>query len=243
MAKPPALRGFLRRDRDESGFFNGIPSLHCAIQSIPVGEGLTARFCLSDDVFCSGSVCEGRKLSALLCRAGDAVPVAVLDATVLSKGTGRGMGVSDSCDLLSESLNKIVNDWSRTCVDDLSSMISNGGILVLNRVEVRSDFSHSGVSHRFFNAVTECVSKRVKLALYALHPFPLQYEYCEPDTESPEYEMFWESFRVDVEKLSNYYCYEFGCKSVSPETGILINALPGWQLNIDRFGWTVVLSE
>ncbi|WP_223508950.1 MULTISPECIES: hypothetical protein [unclassified Pseudomonas] len=243
MAKPSALRGFQRRDRDESGFFNGIPLLHCAVQSVPVGEGLTARYCLSEDVFSSGSVCEGRALSALLCRPGDAVPVAVLDATVLSKGTGRGMGISDSCDLLSEALNKIVNDLSRTCVDDLSCVVSSGGILILNRLEVRSDFNNLGVSHKFFNALTECVNKRVELSLYALHPFPLQYEYCEPDTESPEYDEFWESFRVDVEKLSNFYCYEFGCKSASPDTGLLISAFPGWQLNIDRFGWTVVLSE
>lgn len=243
MAKPPELRGFMRRDRDESGFFNGIPLLHSAVRSVPVGEGLTARFCLSEDVFSSGSVCEGRALSALLCRPGDAVPVAVLDATVLSKGTGQGMGISDSCDLMSESLNKIVNDLSRTCVDDLLSVISSGGILVLNRLEVRTDFNHLGISRRFFHALTECVGKQLVLSLYALHPFPLQYEYCEPDSESPEYEAFWESFSVDLEKLTNFYCYEFGCKSVSPDTGLLICALPGWQLNLDRFGWTVVLSE
>lgn len=243
MAHPSALRVFQRRDRDESGFFNGFPLLHCAVQSVPVGEGLTGRFCLSEDVFCSGSVCEGRALTALLCRPGDAVPVAVLDATVLSKGTGRGMGISDSCDLLSESLSKIVNDLSRTCVDDLSWVLSSGGILVLNRLEVRSDLNHLGISQRFFNALTEWVNKRIELSLYALHPFPLQYEHCEPDTDSPEYDEFWESFRVDAEKLSNFYCYEFGCKSASPDTGLLINAFPGWQLNIDRFGWTVELSE
>ncbi|TCV51581.1 hypothetical protein [Pseudomonas sp. 460] len=243
MAKPPALRCSMRRDRDESGFFNGIPLLHSAVQSVPVGEGLTARFCLSEDVFSSGSVCEGRMLSALLCRPGDAVPVAVLDATVLSKGAGQGMGIADSCDLLSESLNKIVNDLSKTCVDDLLSVVSIGGILVLNRLEVRTDFNHLGVSRRFFNALTECVSKQLQLSLFALHPFPLQYEYCEPDVDSPEYETFWESFQVDVEKLSNFYCYEFGCKSASVDTGLLISPFPGWQLNIDRFGWTVVFSE
>ena len=243
MAKPTALRGFLRRDRDESGFFNGIPLLHCAVQSVLVGEGLIARFSLSEDVFCSGSVCEGRALSALLCRPGDAVPVAVLDATVLSRGAGRGMGISDSCDLLSESLNKIVNDLSRTSADDFSCAVSNGGILVLNRLEVRSDCNHLGISHSFFKALTESVSECVELSLYALQPFPLQYGYCEPDTESPEYDAFWESFSVDVEKLSNFYCYEFGCKSVSPDTGLLINAFPGWKLNIDRFGWTVLRSE
>ncbi|MBC2692682.1 MULTISPECIES: hypothetical protein [Pseudomonas] len=243
MVKPQALRGFLRRDRDESGFFNGIPLLHGAVQSVSVGEGFIARFCLSEDVFCGGSVCEGRALSALLCRPGDAVPVAVLDATVLSRGTGRGMGISDSCDLLSESLNKIVSDLSSTSVDDLFCAVYNGGILFLNRLEVRSDCNHLGISHRFFNALTESVSQCVDLSLYALQPFPLQYGYCEPDTESPEYEAFWESYSSDVEKLSNFYCYEFGCKSASPGTGLLINAFPGWKLNIDRFGWSVVRSE
>lgn len=240
MAKPPALRRFLRRDRDESGFFNGIPLLHRAIQSVPVAEGLTARFCISDDVFSHWSACEGRTLHALLCGPGDAVPFAVLDATVLSKGTGQGMGVADSCDLLSESLNKIVNDLSRTCIDDLLSVISSGGILILNRLEVRAEFNHLGISRRFFNAMTECINKQFGLSLYALHPFPLQYEHCEPDAESLEYEAFWESFRMDVEKLSNFYCYEFGCKSASPDTELLINALPGWRLNIDRYGWTVI---
>ncbi|TPG88069.1 hypothetical protein EAH72_33620 [Pseudomonas caspiana] len=243
MAKPPALRCYMRRDRDESGFFNGIPFLHSAVQSVPVGEGLTVRFCLSEDAFNSGSVCEGRVLSALLCRPDDAVPVAVLDATVLSKGAGRGMGIADSCDLLSESLNKVVHDLSRTCVDDLLSVISSGGILVLNRLEVRTDFNHLGISRKFFHALTECVGKQLQLSLFALHPFPLQYEYCEPDVDNPEYVTFWESFRMDVEKLSNFYCCEFGCKSASADTGLLINEFPGWQLNIDRFGWTVVLSE
>ncbi len=243
MATPQALPGFMRRDRDESGFFNGIPLLHSAVQSVPVGEGLTARFCLSEDVFNSGSACEGRALSALLCRPGDAVPVAVLDATVLSRGTGRGMGVSESCELLSESLNKVVNDLSKTCVEDLFGVVSSGGILVLNRLEVRTDYNHLGISHRFFTSITERVNKQFKLALYALHPFPLQYEYCEPDADSPEYDAFWESFRVDVEKISNFYCYEFDCKSASVDEGLLINAFSGWQLNIDRFGWTVVLSE
>lgn len=243
MTKLPALDGYQRRDRDESGFFNGIPLLHFSVQSVRVEEGLTAQFCLSEDLFSGGSVCEGRALSALLCRPGDAVPVAVLDGTVLSRGTGRGMGISDSCDLVSESLNKIVNDLSRTCVDDLSWVVSNGGILVINRLEVRSDFNHLGISHRFFNALTESVNKRVELSLYTLHPFPLQYENCEPDVESSAYDCFWESFRVDVEKLTNFYCYEFLCKSVSPDTELLINTFPGWQLNIDRFGWTVVRSE
>ncbi|VVP30498.1 hypothetical protein [Pseudomonas fluorescens] len=243
MASTQAQPGFMRRDRDESGFFNGIPFLQSAVQSVPVGEGLTARFFLSEDLFNSGSVCEGRALFALLCSPGDAVPVAVLDATVLSRGTGRGMGVSDSGDLLSESLNKVVNALSKTCVEDLLGVVSRGGILVLNRLEVRTDYNHLGIGLRFFTAITERVNNHFKLALYALHPFPLQYEYCEPDAESPEYEAFWESFRLDVEKLSNFYCYEFGCKSPSVDESLLINAFSGWQLNIDRFGWTVVLSE
>lgn len=239
MAKPPALCGFLRRDRDETGFFNGIPLLHRVVQSVPVWEGLTARFCLSDDVFNNRSACEGRTIQASLCGPGDAVPVAVLEATVLSKGTGRGMGVSDSCDLLSESLNKIVNELSRTCVDDLLSVISSGSILILNRLEVRAEFTHLGVGRRFFYAITEYVNKQLELSLYALHPFPLQYEHCEPDSESIEYDAFWESFRQDADKLSNFYCYDFGCKSASPDSELLINALRGWRLNIDRFGWTV----
>lgn len=66
------------------------------------------------------------------------------------------------------------------------------------------------------------------MSLYALHPFPLQYEYCEPNAEGLEYEAFWDSFRVDVEKLSNYYCYEFGCKVSRLKLGCsLIRCLGG----------------
>lgn len=243
MKKSSDLRDIPSRNRDESGFFNGIPLLNRAIQSVQVEEGLSARFCLSEDVFSSGSVCEARLLTALLCRPGDAVPVAVLEATILSKGTGLGMGIADACDLLSESLHKVVNDLSRTCVEDLLSVVSTGGVVVLNRLEVRTGFNHLGVSRKFFFALTAHIGRQIKLSLYAIHPFPLQYEYCEPDSESEEYEAFWESFRVDVEKLSNFYCYEFGCKSPSADTGLLINTFSGWQLNVDRFGWTVVLSE
>lgn len=49
-------------------------------QSIPAGEGLTARYCLSDDIFSWGAVCEGRTLAAMLCKQGDPVPIAVLEA-------------------------------------------------------------------------------------------------------------------------------------------------------------------
>jgi len=179
----------------------------------------------------------------LLCKPGDAVPVAVLEATILSKGTGRGMGITDSCDLISESLNKIVNDLSSTSVDDFSSVVSNGGVFILNRLEVRFDSKHLGVSHRLFNAITESVNRHIGLCLYALQPFPLQYECCEPGSESPEYETFWAAFCLDLDKLANYYCYEFGCKSVSPNTGFLINTFYGWKLSIDRFGWSVFISE
>jgi hypothetical protein len=179
----------------------------------------------------------------LLVKRGDSVPLAVLEATVLSKGSGSGLGVSESCDLLNESLNKVVNDLSRTCVEDLLNVISEGGVLILNRLEVRANFNHLGMGRRLFISVAEHIKKQLTLSLYALHPFPLQYENCEPEPDSKDYEVFWESFRLDIEKLSNYYCYEFGCKSISPETGLLINSLPGWQLNIDRFGWSVELSE
>lgn len=242
MEMATALSVFLRRQREQCGFFNGIPLLHKP-QSIPAGEGLTARYCLSDDIFSWGAVCEGRTLAAMLCKQGDPVPIAVLEGTVLSKGSGSGLGIFESCDLLSESLNKIVSDLSRTSVEDLLNVISAGGVLILNRLEVRSNFNHFGIGRRFFYVLTEHINKFLAMSLYALHPFPLQYEYCEPNAEGLEYEAFWDSFRIDVEKLSNYYCYEFGCKSISPETGLLINSLPGWRLNIDRFGWSVEVSE
>lgn len=242
MSKAATLSVILRRQRENCGFFNGVPFLHNP-RSIPVGEGLTVRYCLSEDVFTWGAVCEGRTLDASFLKNGDPVPLAVLEATVLSKGSGRGLGISESCDLLSESLNKVVNDLSKTCVEDLLNVISVGGVLILNRLEVRSNCNHHGIGHRFFTALIKDINTHLPLSLYALHPFPLQYEYCEPNSDSQEYEVFWESFRGDVEKLSNYYCYEFGCKSVSPETGLLINTLPGWRLNIDRFGWSVEVLE
>ncbi|WP_282366443.1 hypothetical protein [Pseudomonas sp. PS02290] len=242
MPKAPTLSAFLRRQREDCGFYNGVPFLHNA-HSFPAGDGLTVRYCLSEDVFTWGAVCEGRALDALLVKNGDPVPIAVLEATVLSKGSGHGVGISESCDLLSESLNNIVSDLSRTSVQDLLSVLSDGGVLILNRLEVRSNLGRHGIGHRFFHSLTNHITGYIALTLYALHPFPLQYEYCEPTPDSQEYELFWESFCADVEKLTNYYCYEFGCKSVSPETRLLISALPGWQLNIDRFGWSVEVSE
>ncbi|MBX8556984.1 hypothetical protein K5D56_25545 [Pseudomonas cichorii] len=242
MSKATELSVMLRRQREECGFFNSVPFLSHAC-SIPASGGLTVRYCLSEDVFNWGAVCEGRKLDALLLDAGDPVPFAVMEATVLSKGGGHGLGISESCDLLSESLNKVVNELSRTSVEDLLSVISEGGVLILNRLEVRSKFNHLGLGRRLFFTLIEHVNKSLALSLFAFHPFPLQYEYCEPTPDSQDYELFWESFRIDVDKLSNYYCYEFGCKSVSPETNLLINSFSGWQLNIDRFGWSVEISE
>ncbi len=243
MAKAPALRGYLIRDRDETGYYNGIPQLRGAVQSVPIGDGLSIRYCLSEDVFFGGSVCEARLLTALLCKPGDAFPVAVLEATILSKGTGRGMGIIDSCDLISESLHTIVNDLSTTSVDDFSSVLSNGGVFILDRLEVRFDSTRLGISQRLFTAITESVSRSIELCLYALKPFPLQYEYCDPGSESPEYETFWAAFCLDKEKLSNYYCYQFGCKSVSPYTRFLMSAFNGWKLSINRLGWSVFISE
>lgn len=231
------------RQLDEYGYFCGIPPLTGVIETVTINDAFSLRYTLSDDVFQGESVCEGRNVLAWLCAANDETPVAVLEAVVLSRGQELGLAVPEACDQISEGLYNITAHLAKTCTIALADFLEQAGVIVVTRLEVRRDSRHHSRSLQFVDALCCRVNQKYPLALLVVQPFPLQYEHCEPDADSDNYDPFWSAFRDDVDKLSNFYSYVFNCSSVSQDSSLLFKALPGWLLRNDRYGWSISSSE
>ncbi|MNJ45064.1 hypothetical protein D3C77_401420 [compost metagenome] len=213
------------------------------VECVQLASGYTVELSLSGDVFDGSAVCEGRLVTAWLRIQSETVPVAVLEAVLLSDGVGTNDCLADACDRISETLQYVIDELSRTCLDDFSTILNIGGAIIVSRLEVRKKFRSSALSQKLVDAVCIRILSQHRLALMALHPFPLQYENTAPEIGSRHYESYWQRFKSDREKLSSYYSYEFGCMSASHDSTLLIKPLDGYACVLGRAGWSITALE
>jgi len=225
------------------GFFSGIPLLQGQVASVELGDGLVLKHSVSSDLFNGAAICVGKAATAWLLADAEALPIAILEAVILSEGAGSDLGLHEACDLISETVQQTIIELGRTAAYDLSSTLEIGSIFIVKRLEVRNGFRSAGLSKLLVERVLIELSDRFRFALMALKPFPLQYQHAEPEIGSKEYVTFWNTFQDDVEKLSCFYSYEFGCVSASHDSDLLIKNLPGFVGGRNRNGWIINRSE
>ncbi len=231
------------RSRIDTGFYSEIPMHRGLVERMELAGDYSVELSLSGDVFDGFAVCEGRLVTAWLRLQSEAVPVAVLDAVLLSSGDGKRYSLADACDLVSEALQKAVQELVWTCRNDFSAVLEAGSVLFIRRLEVRDEFRSSQLSQNIVDAACVWLTSKCRLALLTLKPFPLQYENIEPVLGSRHYEAYCRGLREDLEKLSLYYSYHFGCLAASLESTLLIKPLNGHRCALSRAGWSFIAAE
>lgn len=241
MHEPP-LRPH-ERSRIDVGFYSEIPLHRGPVEHVPLAGGYTVELSLSGDEFDGSAVCEGRLVTAWLRCNSEAVPVAVLEAVLISDGVGSSLCLADACDRISEQLHSVINELTRTCQDDFAAIFNSGSVIVVSRLEVRNVLGASALSRKLVDAVCAFIQPQHRLALMAIKPFPLQYENTAPELGSRHYEAYWLKFKSAFEKLSTYYSYEFGFLSAAHDSTLLIKSFDGYSCSLGRAGWAVKVLE
>ena len=119
------------RSRIDTGFYSEIPMHRGLVERMELAGDYSVELSLSGDVFDGFAVCEGRLVTAWLRLQSEAVPVAVLDAVLLSSGDGKRYSLADACDLVSEALQKAVQELVWTCRNDFSAVLEAGSVLFI----------------------------------------------------------------------------------------------------------------
>ena len=232
-----------RHSPSDQCFFSGLPLLQGQVVSVALNDGFAIEFSVSSDLFHGAAICVGKTATAWLLAETETLPVAVLEAVILSEGVGAELSLPEACDLISEAVQQTIIELGRTSATDLSCVLEIGSLFIVKRLEVRSGFRSLGLSKLLVECILSELSSQFTFALMALKPFPLQYQHAEPEFGSSAYVEFWNKFQKDKEKLSSFYSYEFECVSASYDTDLLIKPLSGFVGGRNSSGWIVNRSE
>jgi GNAT superfamily N-acetyltransferase len=237
------------QDRLASGFYREILPLSerqaCSTPRKSLLDGIppaSASFTLSADRLSDGDDLVSYDITALAHLAGDDRPAAYAEFDILLGRPGRKLDNTkfiDACHSLHDSLGEMASAILSASIQEIHDILSNGSMVHLARLEVRADCAGYGLGRRLLRAMVSRIAYERQARLFVTKPFPLQFEQCSPDSNAPDYPAFQAAFHIARDRLLALYRDTLAAQEVPGLDGYVLSAMPGHQLAVDQYGWSI----
>lgn len=237
------------QDRLASGFYREILPLSerraCSTPRKSSLEGAPhafVNFTLSADRLSDGDDLVSYDVTALAYLPGDELPAAYAEFDILLGRPGRRLDNAtfiDACHSLHDSLGEMASAILSASIQEIHDILSNGSMVHLARLEVRADCAGCGLGRRVLRAMVRRIAYEWQARLFVTKPFPLQFEQCSPDSDAPDYPAFQAAFHIARDRLLTLYRDTLAAQEVPGLDGYVMSAMPGHQLAVDQYGWSI----